>query len=182
MTFKEKILKLLHKIYRNDNFTINLTNGASKLLNNADTVISRLSSLFHFNRLDTSGCEWWEKLLTITDINQNLEDRQAKIRAKWISNVHNDIELIQKVCESWKRGEAEADFINGKIKLEFIGSYGVPDAIDSLIKSINEVKPAHLALMIFYKYLLIEDIHEVKTLEEMENLTIDMFSFGLEAA
>ena len=84
------------------------------------------------------------------------------------------------MCNAWKRGEVEADFISGKLKLKFVGEYGIPDDVDSLISAVDEVKPAHIPLLLLYKYLLIRDIHEVKTIEQMEQLTINMFAFGVE--
>ena len=139
-------------------------------------MITRIGNLFYFDKLDKKGCEWWEKLLKITEISQNLESRQARIRAKWLSSAHNDILLIQTICDSWKNGDVEADFIDGKINLKFVGEYGVPEDLNGLTKAIEEIKPAHLPLLLIYKYLLIEDIHEVKTIEEMEQIQLFCFA------
>lgn len=175
---KDKFLKLLHKIYRNDEFIQNLIGATSILYDDADVVITRLANLFHFDRLDEKSCEWWERFLEIPAFNRSIESRRARIRAKWVARAHNDIELIQTVCDSWKNGDVEADFIDGKIRLKFIGEYGIPDDMDGLIDAISEIKPAHLPFLIIYKYLLIEDIHEVKTIEEMEEIQMFCFSFG----
>ncbi len=180
MTFKEKLINLIHKIYREDDFINSFFNAEAKQIEKADNTINKLSTILHFNRLDADGCKWWEKLLKITDIASTISDRQARIRAKWISDGHNTAELIQNVCDSWKNGEVDVDFVDGKIKLTFDGDYGIPADMDGLINSINIVKPTFIALWIVYKYLLIRDIHEVKTIEQMETLTLNMFAMGTE--
>lgn len=180
MTFKETLLKLLHKIYRKSDFLNDFFAAVQNVLNKIQTVITRIEFLLHFNKLDEKGCEWWESLLKITDINPNIDNRRSKIRAKFLACTHNDIILLQNVCDSWKNGEIQADFVNGKIQLQFIGEYGIPDALDSLLNSVNETKPAHLGVVVLFRYLLIEDIHEVKTLEEMESIELNNFAFGSE--
>ena len=180
MTFKETLLKYLHKIYRKSEFLNAFLEAVQTVLDKIQTVITRLEFLLHFNKLDTKGCEWWENLLKITDIATSLDDRRAKIRAKFLACTHNDITLLQKVCDSWKNGEIVADFVSGKIQLTFIGEYGIPDALDLLKNSINETKPAHLDVLYIFRYLLIEDIHEVKTIEQMEQITLEQFAFGNE--
>ena len=127
------------------------------------------------------GVLHYEKLLAITPTkNQSLENRRAKIHSKWLSNNHNSIKLIQTVCNAWKNGEVIADFKNGKIQITFVGSFGVPDDLDSLKLAIGEVKPAHIGFEIIYKYLLIENIHEVMTIEDLEKITLEQFAFGAE--
>lgn len=178
MTFKETLLRYLHKIYRKSEFLNDFIESIHFVYNKLFIVITRLEFLLHFNKLDENGCQWWEELLNITDTGINLVNRRAKIRAKFLSCTHNNIQLLQKVCDSWENGEIKADFINGKIQLNFIGEFGIPDALNSLKLSINEVKPAHLDVLYIFKYLLIENIHEVMTIEEMQNVTIEQFAFG----
>ena len=178
--FKEKILKLLNKIYREDEYTKALVNPLNNEFNNLETVIKTLNGTLFFNQLTVEGCKFFEGLLKITIAkNQTITDRQAQIEAKWKSFVHNDIFLLQSICDAWKNGEVEVDFINGKIQIKFVGEYGVPDDLNGLTNAINSVKPAHLAYYLIFKYLLIENIHEVMTLEEMEQTTLENFAFGI---
>ena len=178
MSFKDEILKLLNKIYREDEYTQELLKPLDKQINKLDELIEAITNNFFFNKLDEDGCKWYEKLLGITPkSNQTIEDRRSSIQAKWLSNTHNDITLIQLVCDVWKYGDVAADFINGKIQITFVGEYGIPDDLEGLLRAVDLIKPAHLAYFLVYKYLLIKDIHEVKTIQEMENITINMFSF-----
>ena len=114
------------------------------------------------------------------EIGASLDERRNKIQAKWLSGIHNDIDLIQKVIDAWKPNEAVADFVDGLIDITFYGYYGLPDYFEELWKLIDDVKPAHLGVRYNFKYLLIEDIHEVKTIDEMNDITINRFMSGID--
>ena len=171
----------LHRFDRECHFISDIIFAISKFFDLIDEKITNLYLNFFFSSLTIDGVEYFEKLLVITPLEtQTIEERRNTIRAKWVGKYHNSIGLIQTVCESWKRGEVIADFVGGKLQLKFINEYGVPEDLESLLSSVGVVKLAHIPFVVLYKYLLIEDIHEIKTVEEMENLTIDMFSFGKE--
>jgi len=164
-----KILSLLNKDDRQDDLTQTLTNAVSTWLNSFQTKIQNTYNNFFFDKLTLDGCKYFEELMNITPSeSQTLDDRRSTIWAKWISNSHNCIELIQKVCNAWKRGEIVADFVNGKIKITFVGSYGVPDDLDTLKVAIGEIKPAHIGYEIIFKFLRKVEIHNVLTKSEMQ--------------
>ena len=122
-------------------------------LQKVNTIIQALHDNFFFDTLDVYGCEYFEKLLNVPlKPGDSLENRRAKIQAKWLSNHHNSIALIQIVCDCWRNSEVEADFIGGKIVITFLRKYGVPADINSLKEAINEIKPAHIPYVCKYKY------------------------------
>lgn len=181
MSIKDEIIKLINVVYRNDNFINDYTEALGKVFQRLVDFCESVKNNQFFNRLDEDGCKWWENLLKITPTkNQTIKDRQAKIQAKYLSDGHNEIKLIQNVCDAWQNGEIEADFVNGKIQIEFVASYGVPSDLDSLIESIEEIGPAHLPFEILFKYLLIENIDKIKTIEQIEEITLDMFAKGVD--
>lgn len=177
-SFKAEIIKLLNKVYRLDEFVDMLLTPVGNRLYLFLNRVNELYCTFYFDSLTEEGCEYYEELLKITpEESDTLENRRSKIQAKWLSNNHNSINLIRSICSSWNDGEAEADFIDGKIVLQFVKTIGTPANLDSLLQAINEIKPAHIPILTLYRYLIIEEIHEVKTIEEMETLDIDMFEF-----
>lgn len=175
---------IINRIQKNDKvcaFVQMFVSAISTWLTTLDSKIAETMCNFYFDTLTQDGVEYYEELLKITPADtQTLDDRRYVIQAKWLMNNHNSIALIQRVCNSWKRGEVEASFTNGKIRITFVGSYGVPDDLDGLKVAVGEVKPAHLPYEIIFKYLLIKDIHEVKTIAQMEALTLKQFAFGVE--
>ena len=179
--FATYCLKVVSKFLKKDILYQDFFNAVNAALTDLENAINELKGNFFFNTMTAEAVRFMEKLLKITPTNsQTLENRQDAIRAKWRSSGHNSITLIRNVCDSWKRGEIEADFINGKIQIKFVGEYGIPADLDALINAINEVKPSHLAYVLLYKYLLIKDIHKVKTITQMETITLNQFARGIE--
>lgn len=181
MSIYDDLKNYLHKDERNCDFIQTIVDAISDWLDVFNAKLVEFYSNFYFDKLTLNGVIFFEKELDITPLStQTIEERRLGIQAKWLANNHNSIHLIQAVCNAWKNNEIKADFVGGKIQLEFIGEYGVPENLDILKANIDEVKAAHLPFVMLFRYLLIENIHEVKTIEEMEEITIDMFESGEE--
>lgn len=108
-----------------------------------------------------------------------VEERRSVLQAKWRSTTGKcDVDLIQSVCDSWENGQVDVDFVDGEIILEFVGSYGVPDAdaLSALKAAVQEVIPAHLAVAYLYRYLLVREVHGM-VIDTLQTHTIDEFAF-----
>ena len=105
-----------------------------------------------------------------------LEQRRTALKARWRSSGKATLEQIQMVADSWRNGMVEVGFSAGKIVVQFVGAFGIPEDLDSLEAALQLVIPAHLAMEFLFRYLLIRDIHEVKMLSEMEQLTLNQFA------
>ena len=55
-----------------------------------------------------------------------LEERRTALIARWRGSGKCDVDLIQRVCDSWKNGEISVGFAEGVILLTFVGAYGIP--------------------------------------------------------
>ena len=109
----------------------------------------------------------------------SLEERRSVLQAKWRSATGKcDVDLIQRVCDSWKNGEVDVDFVDGEIVLKFVGAYGVPDAdaLAALKAAVQEVIPAHLAVAYLYRYLLVREVHGM-VIDTLQSHTISEFTF-----
>lgn len=179
MNLKELVAKL-HKYERTSEFANDIFSSIHKKVSEVATFIDTLKGEFFFDTL-TISLKAYEKLMKITpQANATIDERRSAIRARWRANGKNSVKLIQDVCDSWKNGEIEAHFVSGKLQIKFVGEYGIPASLQSLLDEIENIKPAHWGYELLFKYLLIEDIHEVKTLEEMEQITLNNFAFGKE--
>ena len=108
-----------------------------------------------------------------------LEERRSVLQAKWRSATGKcDVDLIQRVCDSWQNGEVDVDFVDGEIVLRFVGAYGVPDAdaLAALQSAVQEVIPAHLAVAYLYRYLLVREVHGM-VIDTLQSHTISEFAF-----
>lgn len=169
MTIKDDIIKLINAVYRNDDFINDFTEALRIVFQRLIDFCDAVKDNHFFDKLDENGLIWWEvRLKIVPSATQTLDDRRATVQAKYLSNGHNEIKLIQKICDSWKNGEIEADFVNGKIQIQFVGSFGIPSDLDSLKESIEEIKPAHLPIAWLYRYLLKKEIHHVLTKAKMQ--------------
>ena len=179
MNLKELVAKL-HKYERISEFANDIFSSIHKKVSEVATFIDTLKGEFFFDTL-TISLKAYEKLMKIIpQANATIDERRSAIRARWRANGKNSVKLIQDVCDSWKNGEIEAHFVSGKLQIKFVGEYGIPASLQSLLDEIENIKPAHWGYELLFKYLLIEDIHEVKTLEEMEQITLNNFAFGKE--
>ena len=64
------------------------------------------------------------------------------------------INTIKNICEVYSYGEVEivVDHANYSFEIHFVGSIGVPQAFTELDKTINEIKPCHLAHSYKFRY------------------------------
>lgn len=177
MNLNELIAKL-HKYERTSNFANDIFSAIHKKVSEVSSFVETLKGEFFFDTL-TISLKAYEKLMKITpQADATIDERRSAIRARWRANGKNSVKLIQDVCDSWENGRCEAKFVGGKLQIKFSGKYGIPKNISSLLNEIEVTKPAHWGYALLFKYLLIEDIHEVKTLEEMQSITIEEFAFG----
>lgn len=167
--------ELINKLHRYDRKSVFVQVLFGAIYNKMTAIYNYISGLkneFFFDTLTEFSAKSYEKLMKITPYaNASIEDRRSAIRARWRANGKNTIKLIQDICNSWDNGEIEAHFVQGKIKLKFLASYGTPtrNALQALINQIEEIIPAHIGYYFQYKFLLKKDIHNIMTKSEMEN-------------
>lgn len=126
----------------------------------------------------TWDLETEERLLGITPADgATLEERRTLVKARWRSGGKLTIEQVQAVCDAWRNGEVIVTFPGSKLRLQFVGAYGVPVDLDALKASVRLVIPAHLAVEYVIKYLLIRDIHEVMPISTLETQPLGNFAF-----
>ena len=107
-----------------------------------------------------------------------IEERRTALQARWRAAGKCDVDLIQRVCDSWRNGEIEVGFAAGVIVLTFVGAYGVPEAaaLAALQDAIEHTIPCHLAVSYLYRYLLVREVDGM-TLDELQGHTMHDFAF-----
>lgn len=126
----------------------------------------------------TWNLETEERLVGITPApGATPEERRTALKSKWRSGGKLTIEQVQAVCDAWRNGEVIVTFPGSKLRLQFVGAYGVPVDLDALKASVRLVIPAHLAVEYVIRYLLIRDIHEVMTISTLETQPLGNFAF-----
>ena len=179
MNYKDLLLKYSHRLYRQDPFINDLYTVIGAEFDLLQYAIKTVIDNSLIDTADLATVEMYEQQMNIKPLpSQTLDERRAMIKAKWRSDGTITLEMLQNVCNAWRNGEVNAAFENGKIKLSFTGEYGIPSDLDALYAALDEVKPAHLAIEYNFKYLLIKDIHNVMTINEMETQKLRNFAGG----
>lgn len=175
----DNMLASLPTAYRKDAWVIALLSAIAGV-DDAQRAVSSASAQQMFLDSMTWALAIEERIAGITPAaGASVEERRSVLQAKWRSATGKcDVDLIQRVCDSWQNGEVDVDFVDGEIVLRFVGAYGVPDAdaLAALQSAVQEVIPAHLAVTYLYRYLLVREVSAM-TVSELQTHTIDEFAF-----
>ena len=171
------MLRNLPRQYRKDPWIIAMVNAMQGVLDAQEAATRSVTAQESLDTV-TWNLAVEERLAGITPPpGSTLESRRTALKAKWRSVGKLTIEQIQAVADAWKNGEVVVSFPDGRIRVQFVGSFGVPEDMDSLKAAIRLVIPAHLPVDYLLRYLLIRDIHEVMTIAELENQPLSNFAF-----
>lgn len=107
-----------------------------------------------------------------------LEERRTALIARWRGSGKCDVDLIQRVCDSWKNGEISVGFAKGVIVLTFVGAYGIPAPAElaALQEAVDRVIPCHLAVQFLWRWLLVREVSAM-TIDELQMHRIGDFAF-----
>lgn len=155
-----RLIKLLPDYYEK-NVTMNTLQD---LLSDAtDELDEKLSSTISecFASTASQMLSRYEQLLGLqVDISKSEAYRRERIVAKLVGSGTSTKEMIRTVAASYSNGEVEVieDNPNYKFVIRFVGQLGVPGNMDSLKLTIEEIKPAHLAVEYEYIYNTWSDV------------------------
>ena len=136
-------------------------NGIVKPIQNAlgieaDSINSSVEDTLNQFYIDsaTYGLDNWEKMLGISKNNFDYQTRRENIKAKMRSRGTTTLSVIKNICEAYSYGEVDivVDHANYSFEVHFIGSIGVPKAFAELDKTVNDIKPCHLAHSYKFRY------------------------------
>lgn len=103
----------------------------------------------------TYGLDYWEKMLGISKNNNDIQTRRENIKARMRSRGTTTVSVIKNICEAYSNGEVDiiVNHSDYSFVIDFIGSIGIPRAFEELDKTINEIKPCHLAHSYKFNYI-----------------------------
>jgi len=134
----------------------NLNNANAIELDSFDKKLDGVLNQFFVDTADYS-LERWERELGIT-VNNNYDTnyRRSIILSKIRGQGTVTIKLIKNVAESFENGDVNVIENNTEYSftIKFVGTKGIPPNIDDLKKAIEDIKPAHLAVLFEFTYNL----------------------------
>ena len=140
----------------------------------ADSINSTVENTLNQFFVDSAtwGLNNWEKMLGISKNNNDIQTRRENIKAKMRTRGTTSIEVIKNICEAYSNGVVEiiVNHSDYSFDVYFVGSVGIPKALDELEKTINEIKPCHLAHSFKFRYNTHKDLGKY-TFAELKNFT-----------
>ena len=164
------LINKLPSFYDND-ITKPIQNSFTVETNSINDEVENTLNQFYVDSA-TYGLDSLEKMLGISKNTNDIQTRRENIKAKMRSRGTTSIEVIKNICEAYSYGEVEiiVNHSDYSFEINFIGSIGVPKAFAELDKTINEIKPCHLAHSYKFNYNTHSDISKY-THEELANYT-----------
>ena len=157
--------------FYNNKVTRSIQDGLSIESNSVSEKISNTLTQFFVDEA-TWGLDSWEKMLGIAKNNFDYQTRRENIKAKMRSTGTTSINAIKNICEAYSNAKVEIiiNHSNYSFVIDFVGSVGIPKAFIELDKTIEEIKPCHLAHSYKFNYNTHSDISKY-TYEELSNYT-----------
>lgn len=178
MLVKEYALQMLQWQIRKDPWVREIFLASGVQLDRLAERIIDIYNAENFDRMSVQRLAYYEKLLGLIAGDASVEDRRRAVIAGWNVSSKPSLAAIQSICDSWPEGGITLEWSCPTLTLHFDGEYGIPANIESLKQSINDIVPAHVEVIYDYNTLLIEDIDEMMTIEEMELTDIEELAGG----
>ena len=166
------LITKLPSFYDND-ITKPIQNSFTVEANSINDEVENTLNQFYVDSA-TYGLNNWEKMLGISKNNFDIQTRRENIKAKMRSRGTTSINTIKNICEAYSNGEVEivVNHTDYSFEVHFIGSIGIPQAFAELDKTIEEIKPCHLAHSYKFNYNTHSNISNY-THEQLANYTHD---------
>lgn len=147
----------MHKVFRKDPITVEITGSV-----NTELQALALAERDIVNQTIIDTATWGlglqeRELGLITDTSKNFEIRRSVIKAKRRGSGKLDIALIKRTVESYTYADTEITF-DGAIHIAFTSIYGRPPNMDDVYTTIENIKPAHIAVYYSFKYRTHDEI------------------------
>ena len=155
----DKVINFINKIFRNDDISKHIAKISQTELENVEIKITDIESNIFLDSA-TWSTDIFEKELDIEYVeDKTIDERKSIISAKWRGAGKLTLELIQDTVKAYTTNVVSVRF-NGVIIIDFSDKIGVPNDIDSLMKSIEDIKPAHLGVDYIFRYRKWGDLNQ----------------------
>ena len=164
------LINKLPSFYDND-ITKPIQDSLNVEANSINDEVDNVLNQFYVDSA-TFGLDYWERMLGIPKNNFDIDTRRENIKAKMRSRGTTTVSVIKNICEAYSNGIVEVivNHSDYSFIIDFVGSIGIPKAFAELDKTIEEIKPCHLAHSYKFNYNTHSDISNY-THEQLANYT-----------
>lgn len=148
-----------------------------------DRLYSDIETLLNESYPETSTIflDRYEKdLQIVVDKTKPVDQRRSVIISKMRGSGKVSGSMIKNVAQAYDGGTVDVgvDVPNYTIIITFIDTVGIPPNLDDLKQDLEDIKPAHMAIEYKFTYLLIREIHNIMTLNQIQQVTLSNFAGG----
>lgn len=166
-------MSLINKLpsFYDNNITKPIQDSLSVETNSINNKVDNILNQFFVDSA-TFGLDYWERMLGISKNSFDIDTRRENIKAKMRSRGTTTISVIKNICEAYSNGIVEVivNHSDYSFVIDFVGTIGIPKAFAELDKTIEEIKPCHLAHSYKFNYNTHSDISDY-THEQLASYT-----------
>ena len=148
-------MNLINKLpsFYDNNITKPIQNSFDIEVNSINDEVDNVLNQFYVDSA-TLGLDYWERMLGISKNNFDIDTRRENIKAKMRSRGTTTVSAIKNICEAYSNGIVEVivNHSDYSFIIDFVGTIGIPKAFAELDKTIEEIKPCHLAHSYKFRY------------------------------
>lgn len=121
-------------------------------------------------------------LQIVVDAGKPIDQRRSVIISKMRGYGKVSGDMIKNVAQAYDGGTVDVAVVPAeyRIIITFVDTLGIPANLDDLKQALEDLKPAHMALEYKYRYLLIREIHNVMTINQIQQRKLTDFAPFLE--
>lgn len=149
-----------------------------------ETNLADVLKQFYVETATEEGLSRWEEFVGLSSYaGKPLDQRRSRIISKLRGMGTVTVNLIKNVAESYVYGAVEVleNPAQYSFTIRFIDARGIPPNLDDIKMAIEEIKPAHLAVIYEFRYLIWDELDSrAITWDELDalNLPWDEFETG----
>ena len=166
-------MSLINKLpsFYDNNITKPIQNSFDIEVNSINDEVDNVLNQFYVDSA-TFGLDYWERMLGISKNNFDIDTRRENIKAKMRSRGTTTLSVVKNICEAYSNGIVEiiVNHSDYSFVIDFVGTIGIPKAFAELDKTIEEIKPCHLAHSYKFNYNTHNDLSKY-THEQLANYT-----------
>jgi len=177
---KDALLSYQPDYYKNSKVMEQINNTNSSELNLFNNRIDSVYNNLYIDTADSDTLARIEKELALTiATNYTTSYRISRIYSRLLGNANFTKSFIKSIADSYANADADVT-VNSRdysFTIKFTSVLGIPANLDDLKDFIEEYKPAYMAVIYEYSYLLLKDINTM-TLSQIQSTSLNKFAGG----
>lgn len=151
---KATLFSYMPRYYKNSKAIDNINTANSYELTLFKEELNNTLNQFFVDTADFTLERWESELGLVINGELDLDIRKSKIKSKLRGQGTITIKLIKNVAESFANGQVDVIENNAdySFTIKFISTRGIPPNLQDLKNSIEQIKPAHLAVKYEFTY------------------------------